>query len=367
VGAGADTALVFDLDMKAMDGRPARIPGSAENIRYFNLMSAYHNLSKMRDSIAVTPPEKMQEAEHQFKVLCNNLSKTNPGTFSGGIVANLLFQVEKTDYTKDPKAAGLSANDFMAAHALDPIPFRYDRILHHNAFMKALNKYYTYFETAGADAGKNYIDGIMSHRNGNEAVDVFVFKYLLDKMLEEKNEGGLNHLLTWYLPDCSDESPLPDNTRTLVLALQNCTPGKLIPDQQLPGLDDKKVSLGAVCAKNKITLVYFWRSNCSHCKEFKPMLTTIYEKFHPQGVEVYAVSLDKTDQGWKETLHREPNKWVNVFAPTDQRLDLNKLFPIPSTPTLIALDSKRNVLSRLILRDQLEAYLTETLAKLGGK
>lgn len=365
-GSHVDTVMTMALDYKTMNGGPAWVPGSAENDLYFALMSNYHALNLMRDSSSATPVEQVKAAEVKFNSLCADMIRQHPGTFTGDIVANLLYQPAKEDYPKDPKVKGMTANEFVAAHALDKIPFRTDRILYHNGFSKALNRYYNYFDPTAADGGKNYIEGIMTRRNGSEPVDLFLFKFLLDKMMGDKNEGGMNHLLTWYLPDCSDDSPLPDYTKTLVLALQYCTPGKVIDDLQVPGVDGNTVSLGEVCAKNKMTLLFFWKSNCSHCKEFKPELASLYEKYHPFGLEVLALSLDKLEAGWKETLQKEPTKWVNGYIPTERRQEINHHFPIPSTPTLIALDSQRKVLSRLILREQLDAYLKETLPKLGG-
>lgn len=361
-----DTMLLFDLDMRMMNGSPARLSGYAENDLYFSLMTAYHSLSLLRDSSASTPPAQLQEAERGFNKICREMTQQHPGSFTGDIAANLLYQPAKEDYPKDPKVAGMTANAFVIAHALDKIPFRSDLILYHNAFVKALNRYYNYFDHTTADGSKNFIEGVMSKRNGNDAVDLYLFKYMLNKMLDNKDEAGLQHLLKWYLPDCSDESPLPDYTRTLIQALQNCEPGKIAPDIQMPGPDDQNISLASVCSKNKLTLMLFWRSNCSHCKEFKPILAEMYERYHPLGLEVYALSLDKLDMNWKSTLQVDPTKWVNVFVPTERREEITHLFPVPATPTLIALDSNRKVLNRLILRDQLEAYLKEKLPKPGG-
>jgi thiol-disulfide isomerase/thioredoxin len=354
-----DTTLVFDLDYKTMNGGPAIISGSAENSLYAQLMSAYHNLNLLSDSAAATPIAQLQAANRAFNLQCRDMAQQHPRSFTGDIVANLLLQPGKEDFPKDAKIAAMAERDFLAAHALDKTPFRYEGILYHSAFQKVLKRYQTY-----CNPGKQFIDGVMARRNGSEAVDLFLFKYLLDMMLEQKDESGLKHLLTWYLPDCSDESPLPDNTKTMVLALQNCEPGKIMPDQQMPDPAGNSVSFSAVCAKNKMTLLFFWRNNCAHCQEFKPVLTALYEKYHLQGLEVLAISLDKTDIGWKETLQRAPTSWVNVFVPHDRRQEINRLFPIPSTPTLIALDSQRKVLSRLVLRNQLESYLRETLPKL---
>ncbi|MBL7828838.1 MAG: thioredoxin family protein [Saprospiraceae bacterium] len=359
-----DTLLVFDLDATAMNGGPALVQGSAENDRYFKLMTAYQNLNKLRDSTSRATPEQIQAAELALNQVCRETATTYKGTFCGDIVANLLYQPQKQDYPKDAKA---SANEFAIAHELDKIIFQYEGNLYHNAFMKALNRYYNFFDHSQVEGSKQCIDAVMGRRNGNQAVDLFLFKYLLDKALEHMNEGAMYHLLTWYPPDCSDESPLPDATKNLIEALKNCEPGKQAPDLQLPGLNGSAVSLNDVCAKNKMTLLLFWKSNCSHCKEFEPVLAELYKKYHSQGLEVYAMSLDKVESGWKDFLQAHPTEWINTYIPQPQRKQINLQFPVPSTPTVIALDRQRKILSRLVLRDHLESYLTETLPKLADK
>jgi len=147
------------------------------------------------------------------------------------------------------------------------------------------------------------------------------------------------------------------------LALQQCSPGKLMADLQFPGTNGQPIALRDVCAKNKVTLLLFWRSNCKHCQELKPVLTQLYEKYHPQGLEIYALSLDKSEEIWKGTLQKEPVNWVNVFVPNDKRQEINLQAPIPSTPTLLSVNSERKVLQRLILRDQVELNILEALSR----
>jgi thiol-disulfide isomerase/thioredoxin len=356
-----DSVLRINLDMRSMNGSPAAIAGYPENDLYFALMSAYFTLNTLRDTSSAAPEAELNSAARMVNNLCLEMAKKNPGTFTGDILSKLLFRPTQEDYPKDSKEAGMTDNAFAIAHGLEKIPFRSDKILNHIAFEKALNHYYSYFDHTSKDGSGNYVEGIMSRRNGNEAVDLFLFKFLLDKMLASKNENGLQYLLKWHLPDCSDESPLSNYTKTLIAALQSCQPGNSVPDQQWQGLDGNNVSLSAVCAKNKMTLLFFWKSNCSHCREFKPVLAALYEKYHPLGLEVLALSLDKNEAGWKQTLQADPSKWLNGFVPNEARDALSKHFPIPSTPTLISLDKQGKVLKRLILRDQLEAHFIEIL------
>lgn len=357
-----DSVLTINLDAAKMDGGPAKVLGSAECDRYYQLIMANRDYTRLRDSSAAV--FQVQQALNNLNKLCHDISNQYRGTFTGDIVANLLYQPQRSDYPKDPKIAAMTANEFAIAHDLDKIMFQYEGNMYFNGFTKSLNKYYNYFNHQTEEGSKNYIDGIMSRRNGNEKVDQFLFRYLLDRVMDEKEETGLKYLLTWYLPDCTDESPLPDYLKTLIEALKYCEPGNTVEDLKLPGLEGTDVSLGDVCSKNKMTLLLFWKSTCSHCLEFKPVLAQIYEKYHAQGVEVYALDLDRTEVGWKTFLSSNPNKWVNVYIPEDSRKEINKMFPVPGTPTLIALDRNRKVLSRLVLRDRLEAYLDETLPKL---
>ena len=279
-----------------------------------------------------------------------------------GDIALLLYRPEKEDYPKNAAVNKMTANEFAKAHALEKIPFEHENIVHHNAFAKALNQYYNYFDHN--EKGDNaFVDGIMARRNGSEAVDGYVFRYLLDKLMDGKNDASLSYLLKWYIPDCPDEDPQPSYIQNLLQALKICAPGNLAPDLNFANLEGQVVNLNAVCAKNKLTMLLFWRSTCSHCKEFEPVLMEVYKKYHPLGVEVYALSSDRSLETLREALQNQPTPWINVFIPKEQRTDIGRLFPAPSTPTLIVLDKNRRVVTRVLSRANLEAYLDGELVK----
>ncbi|MFN8303053.1 MAG: thioredoxin family protein [Saprospiraceae bacterium] len=357
--AMADNTLRFKLDYRDMNGQAARLPESPVNTLYAALTDARDRLNQLRDSSATMA--QADEALTALNRLCLETAARYPRTLIADI-ALLLFQPAAADYISSPEVKKMTANEFARAYDLDKIPFHHDNILYHNAFLKALNRYYNYFsrDDAGSQA---YIEGIMSRRNGSDAVDGFLFRFLLDRMMDAKQEGGLNYLLNWYTPDCSDENPLPDYTRNLLVALKVCAPGNTVPDLALPGMDEKNVALSQICPRYNITLLLFWRSTCSHCREFEPELARIYAKYHPLGVEVFALSNDKSKEDWQAFLQQNPSPWINVFIPQEQRAEIARQFPAPSTPTLIAVDSRRRVVSRLISRSALESFLDSALQK----
>jgi hypothetical protein len=41
-------------------------------------------------------------------------------------------------------------------------------------------------------------------------------------------------------------------------------------------------------------------------------IAPLYEEFHPQGFEIYAVSLDDDKSAWAATVRNQNSPWVNV-------------------------------------------------------
>ncbi len=347
----------LEVNYESMDGQSVRISELPENDLYVDLMNARQRMLLRRDSLGAQTNNDLAS----FNRLCREVIAQHRNTMAADVAA-LLVEPTPADHPTKPALAKLTANEFAKAHALEGIPFHHNHVLAHNLFVKSLNRYFKYFDrdTAGNIA---FIQGVMSRRNGNDAVDGYLFKYLLDKMIDYRQEGGLTYLLSWYAPDCTDEHPLPSSLRLLLLGLKNCVPGKISADLALPGLDGQPVKLSEVCAQHPLTLMLFWRSTCSHCREFEPELVKIYEKYHPLGLEVYALSNDRTEQEWKDFLQENPMPWINVYIPPEQRATVAQFFPAPSTPTLISLDKQHRVVSRLISRSTLETYIETEMPK----
>jgi thioredoxin-related protein len=79
------------------------------------------------------------------------------------------------------------------------------------------------------------------------------------------------------------------------------------------------------------------------------------------GVEVYAIGSDKEEADWRKKATELNAPWKSVFLSYDSRKDFSKKYPVPSTPTLIAIDANGKVLRRLIMRSKLEIALDEML------
>lgn len=72
--------------------------------------------------------------------------------------------------------------------------------------------------------------------------------------------------------------------------------GDMAPEIKLPDTLGKWKPLSEV--KSTLVLVDFWAAWCYPCVKSMPDVVKLYEKYHAKGLEVYAVSLDKSYYSW---------------------------------------------------------------------
>ncbi len=349
-------SIELTVDFSKLNGLPSSLFLSTDQADYVELATLYANLQAEYDSYkSITHPAFLNKQ----KIINNKaLIKAKEGqnsevysTFAPLFCRRLphdFMQFDSTIYFK---------------HFLGNVDYNDEAILFHYAFVRGLNQYFNQlYKSFPKEYAQKFTDELLGRMGENEAVNQFLHSFILNKMLDYKNEDGLSYYLNNYADGCSDNASFSVNTKNLIESLKNCAPGKKAAELKYPSAEGKLISLEETCKKNKITLVMFWRSNCSHCEEFHPKLQEIYKKYHEIGLEVYAISIDKEEAPWKNHLSTHQQPWINVLPPMDKRPFLAKHYPSPSTPTLIALDSNMKVISRLIMRSKLENFLEENKA-----
>ncbi len=93
-------------------------------------------------------------------------------------------------------------------------------------------------------------------------------------------------------------------------AAQRLAVGEKIPELNLPDSEGKNHRLSALDAK--FTLLLFWASYSPESRADIQQIKTMYQQYHKQGLEIYAVSLDSQARFWKAALEIEDLPWINV-------------------------------------------------------
>jgi len=349
-------SIVLTLDYLKLNGLPSSLYNSTEQTDYVELANLYSVLQLEYDTYkSITHPAFLNKQ----KIINNRIIDKGKEGNQSEIYSNFA-----------PLFSRRLPHDFMQFDStmyfknfLGNVDYNNEIILFHYAFVRGLNQYFNQlYKAYPKEYAQKFTDELLGRMGESDAVNQYLHSFILNKMLDYKNEEGLSYYLNNYADGCSDNTSFNVNTKNLIESLKNCAPGKKAAELQYPNADGKIISLEETCKKNKITLVMFWKSSCSHCEEFHPELQEIYKKYHEKGLEVYAISIDKEETPWKNHLATHQQPWINVLPPMDKRPFLAKHYPAPSTPTLIALDSNMKVVSRLIMRSKLENFLEENKA-----
>lgn len=349
-------AIDLNVDFSKLNGQPVALFGAIEQSEYVELASLYSSLQVEYDNYkSIIHPAFLNKQ----KVLNNSIIEKG----KDGEISEIYSGIWPLFSRRLPHDIMQFDSTIFFKHFLGNVHYNDEVILFHYAFIRGLNQYFNQlYKAYPKEYAQKFTDELLGRMGENEAVNQFLHSFILNKMLDYKNEEGLTYYLNNYADGCSDNTSFNVNTKNLIESLKNCTPGKKAAELKYPNLEGKIISLEETCKKNKITLVMFWRSNCSHCEEFHPQLQEIYKKYHEKGLEVYAISIDKEEAPWKNHLSTHQQPWINVLPPLDKRQFLAKHYPSPSTPTLIAIDSNMKVISRLIMRSKLENFLEENKA-----
>lgn len=350
--------ILLDIDYTELKGIPSSLY-SSEIQYYYKVMGAqYAHVQWCYDSVKSITNEHFIQAQNN----CNTVISETQSKWKKTATCTQIFYPIFSHPTSKPLQTFSDTVQYYNLF-LNKLDFSQTDIIYHYALIRSLNQFLNELRNKNESEALTYfMDQLIGRLDENAEVNQYIHAFLLDKILDAKDENALNYYLTNYIDGCGSQENQTVNSQNLIEALKACTPGKKAAELNYPNIQNQKISLESICKKNKITLVLFWRSNCSHCEEFHPILKNIYTKYHSQGLEVYAISIDKNIEDWKKHVSANSSPWINVFAPIAERNKLVKQYPSPSTPTIIALDSKGKVISRLIVRSKLENFLEENKA-----
>lgn len=194
---------------------------------------------------------------------------------------------------------------------------------------------------------KKGVDIILKKAGVNNEVFAYSVSFLVDCFVKLKSKEVLAHIGENYLPfvSCTDESLISDLTDRIG-QFEKANVGKIAPNFNLPDLSGKMVGLNDLKKDQK--LIFFWKSSCSHCKEFILKLNEFgkQNKQKLSGIDVLSISLDEEKSEWENFIHKNPNSWINCLADGSWNSEVAQDYNVFNTPTILLLDKENTIIGK---------------------
>lgn len=352
--------------------------GSKENISFYQYLKFLNGertkaeaLSKERDAakdslqkLAIT--EKLEQLNKDVKTYQINVIHSNPSTLTASLV-KAAMEPEIPAFTGTDKEIQTKKFVYYKQHYLDNVEVNDERLMRTPVLQEKFDTYLNKLTAQHPDSISVAIDYLLQRVKGTEETYKYFLITYLNAYANSKFVGmdavyvhlALNYYGKGLAPwtDSAQVSKIVENASKLEPLLI----GKQAPNILMQRRDGTKISLNDV--KSDYTVLVFWAYDCGHCKKSMPDLVKFYEKFKPQGVEVFAVCaklLDDVKGCWEYIDANHLDMWVNVVDP---RLEsrYKQIYDVVTTPRVFVLDKNKKIMSKSIGMDQLEGLMPKLM------
>ena len=131
-------------------------------------------------------------------------------------------------------------------------------------------------------------------------------------------------------------------------------------DHRYTAADGRDVDLAKL--RGNVVLIYFCASWCPPCVHEYPKLKSVYDKYHKQGFEIVAISVDKSRASFDRYTQQKKIPWPQHYEDNGWEGELMKRFRVRYIPRLFLLDRTGRVAAQ-DTRQHLEEKVRELLSK----
>jgi thiol-disulfide isomerase/thioredoxin len=146
-----------------------------------------------------------------------------------------------------------------------------------------------------------------------------------------------------------------------VNALASNITGKKVAEIKMPDKNGTIVRLSSINAK--FILIDFWASWCAPCRRESSLLGELYQKFKPEGFEIYGVGLESTKEAWLKAIERDKRIWINVSTFQEFKTPVTFEYSVTSLPSNVLIDKSGKVIAKNLHGKELKEEVEKLFSK----
>lgn len=172
-----------------------------------------------------------------------------------------------------------------------------------------------------------------------------VYEFAVYQMIVGFFESGMDNICAYLIDNhLNSESCGEDDIHKLLTktasSIQQLTVGHTPPSFTAKTRDGQTFELTKVVAKNKYTVLMFWSSWCTHCKDAAPDILAFDQKYKNQKIQLVGYSIDEAAQLWEKALDERQFTFANILGGKGWNSPVAKQYKVNKTPVFFVLDAK---------------------------
>lgn len=352
----------------------AKIDHSVENTVYFNYMKTVQRVQNeisqingITDMLRQAKADKSVINEQEQKITSRytglekytqSIIRQAPHLFTSKLLNIATMPIMPSELTQLKNDQPNPAYWFyFRKHFFDGVDFTDKRLVKSPYYANRLGQFLGYMVN-NRDSVKAELDFLLTKTHSNNEFYKFTLQWLtavfddnIDRM--PNADAYLIHLVEKYhrKADSGTDKYALERMEYKVNAFKNVLIGSPAPNFSLPNTEGVLKSLNEV--KADYTLVVFYSSLCSHCREEMPTIQKAVQQMDNKKLKVFTVCTDGVREPWLSFLEEMKMKdWTNVLD-TAPDTDIQKKYVTWNLPVLYLLDKNKTILANRIKPENL--------------
>lgn len=333
-----------------------------------SLKQEYTSLSETDEKKKESLTEKMKLLEKEVTDYKENIITQHPETFVAKIFKGMReVNVPEIPVLENGRPDSTFQYRYFKKHYFDNIDFSDDRVLRTPIYHNKLKFYMEQLTPQIPDSVIQSADYLINKARGHKELFKYTVWYITNTYEKSKIMGMdavFYHMGKNYY--CKGEAFWVDSATVTKICddripkMEHNQIGKVA--KNIVGKDTSGNLINLHSIQAPFTVVYFWDSDCGHCKKSTPIVLEEYHKWKDKGVKFVGMNVEQETGDWKKYVRENKLDWINMID-VEHRSFFRFYYDIYSTPVIYILDENKKIIVKRIGPEQISEVLENEFKK----
>lgn len=242
----------------------------------------------------------------------------------------------------------------------DHVDLSDDRILRTPVYHAMLNRFFNHFLLQIPDTIIKEADALIERSRANKEMFRYTLWFVANNA-ERSNIMGMDavfvHLVETYYNTGQAFWMTEEGLSRMKKRASQIKPGligNIAPNIVATTPDGTTKALHDIEAE--FLLIYFWESECGHCKRETPELIRVFQKHKEDGLQVFALNVEADREKWIDAISSYDVNWINVND-MHNRSGFRDNYDVFAIPLIYLLDRDKKIIAKKISAEQVSNFI----------